>query len=325
MIRVAMLSKWHVHADGYAKQFMANPNSTVSAVWDTDLARGEAWAQELGCDFVADLDALLARDDIDAVAVCTETSLHPEVIAKCAKAKKHIFTEKVLAIDTADAEALAAEIKASGKEFLISYRRLTSADIRYMKKLVDDGVIGQITHMHVRDAHDGASSGWLPASFYDLPTCGGGAMMDLGAHPMYLCLHFLGEPSTVTSVFTESWGKGVDDNCVSVLEYENGAIAVSETGFISKASPFELELNGTLGTLYLNASLNGAILHTDAKGLHIITKGDIPAGLPLPVDLFVDCLVTGTPSPFTADDGVKLTRLMNAAYKSADLKETVVY
>lgn len=325
MLRVAMLSKWHVHAADYAKQFMNNPNSTVAAVWDTDLARGEAWAKELGCDFVADLDALLAREDIDAVAVNTETSLHPEVIIKCAKAKKHIFTEKVLAIEPADAQAIADAVKASDKEFLISYRRLTAGDIRYMKKLVDDGLIGKVTHMHVRDAHGGASAGWLPASFYDLPTCGGGAMMDLGAHPMYLALHFMGEPSTVTSVFTETWGKGVDDNCVSVLEYEDGSIAVAETGFVSNACPFTLELNGTLGTLYLNAAMGGVIFHSSKDGFRTIAKEEIPAGLPLPVDLFVECVTTGTPSPFTADDGVKLTRLMNAAYRSADLKETVVY
>lgn len=325
MIRVAMLSKWHVHAAGYAKQFSKNPNAEIVAVWDTDAARGSAWAEELGCDFIEDLDALLARSDIDAVAVNTETSLHPEVIIKCAKAKKHIFTEKVLAIDPADAEAMAEAIKSSGKEFLIAYRRLTAGDIRYMKKLVDDGVIGKITHMHVRDAHDGASSDWLPASFYDLPTCGGGAMMDLGAHPMYLTLYFMGEPSTVTSVFTESWGKGVDDNCVSVLEYEDGAIAVSETGFVSKASPFSLELNGTLGTMYLSSFTGGKIMITGENGIQVIEPDDIPAGLPLPIDLFIECLMTNTPSPFTADDGVKLTRLMNAAYRSADLKETVVY
>jgi len=324
MIRVAMLSKWHVHAAGYAKQFSENPNASVVAVWDTDIARGSEWANELGCEFIADLDALLAKEDIDAVCVCTETSIHPEIIMKCANAKKHIFTEKVLAIDPADAEALAEAIKASGKEFLISYRRLTAGDIRYMTKLVDDGAIGKLTHLRVRDAHNGASADWLPASFYDLPTCGGGAMIDLGAHPMYLSLYFMGEPETVSSVFTESWGKGVDDNCVSVLQYADGGIAVSETGFVSN-STFSLELNGTLGTLLLSSTMNGSIILSNKEGVRIITKEEIPAGLPLPVDLFVDCLVTGTPSPFTADDGIKLTKLMNAAYRSADLKETVLY
>ena len=71
--------------------------------------------------------------------------------------------------------------------------------------------------------------------------------------------------------------------------------------------------------------MGGVILHNSKDGLRTITKEEIPAGLPLPVDLFVECVTTGTPSPFTVDDGVKLTRLMNAAYRSADLKETVVY
>ena len=75
MIKVAMLSKWHVHAGGYANQLKNSGKVEITCVWDDDTARGEAWAKELGCDFVADLDALLARDDVEAVVCDTPTTL----------------------------------------------------------------------------------------------------------------------------------------------------------------------------------------------------------------------------------------------------------
>ena len=82
MIKVAMLSKWHVHASGYAGQLKNNGKAEITCVWDDDAARGEAWAKELGCEFVADLDALLARDDVEAVICDTPTTAHHDVLIK---------------------------------------------------------------------------------------------------------------------------------------------------------------------------------------------------------------------------------------------------
>ena len=96
MINVAMLSKWHVHAEGYAREINDSGKAKVVAVWDEDESRGSEWAGRLGADFIADLDAILARADIDAVVCCTPTTAHHDVLIKAAKAGKHIFTEKAL-------------------------------------------------------------------------------------------------------------------------------------------------------------------------------------------------------------------------------------
>ena len=175
---------------------------------------------------------------------------------------------KVLAITTADAKEIAASGRCRKVPFLISFRRRTDAVILEAKHLVESGAIGKVTHLRGTDAHDGVSSGWLPDSFFDKAQCGGGAMMDLGAHPMYLCLYFLGEPVSVSSVFTESGGTGVDDNCVSVLRYADGAIAVSETAFLSKhCPPFSLEINGTKGSICVGGALeDGVLLHYGMMG-----------------------------------------------------------
>ena len=102
MLRVAMLSKWHVHAEGYAKEFLETGKAEIAAVWDENPARGEEWAKSLGCDFEPELDALLARGDIDAVCCCTPTTMHKDVLIRAAKAGKHIFTEKTLACTVKD-------------------------------------------------------------------------------------------------------------------------------------------------------------------------------------------------------------------------------
>src|SRR5690242_12270573 len=76
MIRVAMLSFWHVHARDYLKQALEHPDTEIVAVWDEDPERGRAQAASLGVRFYEKLDELLAQPDIDAVIVDTPTNLH---------------------------------------------------------------------------------------------------------------------------------------------------------------------------------------------------------------------------------------------------------
>ena len=77
-----MISKWHVHAPGYAKFVQQQKDACITCVWDEDAARGKAWAEELGVDFEADYDALLRREDVDAILVCTPTNAHHDVMIK---------------------------------------------------------------------------------------------------------------------------------------------------------------------------------------------------------------------------------------------------
>ena len=325
MIRIALLSKWHVHSEGYGDQFASIPDVKVTVIWDEDPVRGKAWAEKMNCDFEPDLDTLLAREDVDAVSVGTATGMHRDVIIKAAKAGKAVFTEKVLSFTVKEANEIAEVIRQTGVPFQIALRRRTESRICMLKKLLDEGIIGKVTHLRVRDAHDGASSGWLPPTFFDISQCGGGAMMDLGAHPMYLCLYLLGEPETVTSVFTEMYGKGADDNCISVLKYADGAIATSETAFVSKRCPFSIEVNGTGGSILINDLFGNEIFINTGDGMRRISAEEIGPNRPEPVFLFAESLRENKPMKFPIEDAVALTRLMEAAYKSAETGEPVRY
>ena len=63
MLKIGMLSKWHVHAEGYAKAVERMENAEVAAVWDDNAERGQKWADELGCPYYRDLGDMLAVVD----------------------------------------------------------------------------------------------------------------------------------------------------------------------------------------------------------------------------------------------------------------------
>ena len=321
MINVALVGAWHVHAGEYAGRINRNPDSRITAVWDDDENRGKEWAERLGVKFYSDYSELLADASIDAIVVTTATNIHGDIIEAAANAGKHIYTEKVLAITNEDAERIAAAVKKNNVHFTISFPHEKESGMLFAKKLVDEGKLGRIVHAVYRNCHTGSIDNWLPPHFYNKEQCGGGAMMDLGAHPMYMLNWLLGTPKNVSSTFTEMSGRGVEDNATSVIEYENGAIGVSETGFMTWGDPRSLEISGTDGYVIIQDGA-GLKYHTRTSGGWIIP--DTGRDADHPIEYFINSIKNGTENTlYGIDEAVKLTKLMSAAYKSSETGKKV--
>ena len=313
-MKVAVVGAWHLHTKEYAEAIKNNPHTELACVWDSDRERGEAFAKEFGIPFSAELETIWSDPSIAGVQITTATCEHHDVLIAAAKAGKHIFTEKVLAFTNEEAKEIADAVRASGVKFTISYPHKTWPTLLGAKQLVESGKLGEITYARVRDAHNGSTGDWLPPHFYDASQTGGGAMIDLGAHPMYTLNWFMGEPKSVVSMFTQVTNRGVEDNAVSVIEFANGAIGVSETGFVTTGMPYVLEMSGTQGSLMVhNDILEYCCEETDNK---LVEKTDLPNALPLPVDSWIDAVVNGGEAPNGIDDAVALTKFMVGAYES---------
>ncbi len=321
MLKIAMVGAWHVHADGYAEEINNSGKAKVTCVWDNDTQRGKEFAKEFSCTFFEDYDELLSSD-IDAVAVCTSTDIHSEIITKAAKAKKHIFTEKVLALTNEDAYAIADAVKESGVKFVISYSHIPGNAVQSVKEIVSSGKLGTVTYARMRNTHSGSIDNWLPEHFYNLKECGGGAMIDLGAHPMYILAWLLGKPVSVSSVFTEITGHGVEDNAVSVLRFPGGAIGVSETGFVSRSDKNGIEVSGTDGFIRQTGNDVFVSLKSEDNSWKKIEIEE--RNMPSPLKYFIGILSGDEDKNlYNIDDAVLLTEIMEAAYKSHKEKREV--
>ncbi|WP_210469802.1 Gfo/Idh/MocA family protein [Sporosarcina sp. 6E9] len=315
MIKVALLSRWHVHADDYARDIKEINDLSIEMVWDEEVERGEGWANELNVPFEKDLQAVLSNPDIDAVVVNTPTNMHKEVIIAAAKHKKHIFTEKVLAFTVRDCEEIFAAVEEAGVELMVSLPRLTDNNFLYAEKSINEGWIGKLTMVRCRFAHNGGvapegqANGWLPARFYDKEQAGGGAMMDLGAHPIYLTNRLAGKAAGVYARLHKEGNTTVDDNSALLVDYESGALGIIETSFVSNGSPFQLEVYGTEGTLLISddkIQINSA--NVESKALT-----EVLPSLPMPMVQWVDSIKTGATPTITKEDVLKLTAINEAA------------
>ncbi|MGD6830805.1 Gfo/Idh/MocA family protein [Sutcliffiella halmapala] len=322
MIRVALLSKWHVHAAEYAEHAKKNEHVEITHVWDEKEERGREWANELGVEFVQDIEAIFNNPDIDAVIVDTPTSMHRDVIIRAAESGKHIFTEKVLAITVEDAKAILEAVEKHGVKLMVSLPRLTADYYLYAQRVVDEGLLGKLTTIRCRVAHNGAvpyensPHGWLPKHFYNMEECGGGAFIDLGAHPIYLTNRLGGQAVAVTARLQHTLGYEVDDNAVAIVEYVSGAMGILETGFVANGSPFQIQLYGTAGTLLIEDDKIRIFSNLMEEGWHEVK--DLPTPLVMPMDQWVEEIRTGETPSITHQDGFNLTLINHAARFSHD-------
>jgi len=321
-LKIATLSFWHVHAGDYSRQAQQHPGTELVAVWDDDAERGKAGAEQFGVEFTSDLDALLAREDIDGVVITTATNEHRDIMVKAAQAGKHVFTEKLLAPTVAEAEEIIAATDEAGVKLTVSLPRLAHGYTAAIREVIDSGKLGRLTYGRVRLSHDGAigrdgKEGWLPQRFFEPKTAIGGALTDLGCHPVYLTQLFLGAtPETVSATYRSVAGRGLEDNAVVLIGYADQKIGVIEAGFAS-GNPFTIDLFGTEGTLtYTDA---GNVLTVNGEQVPVPEHGKEPFAQ------WVDHINDGTRADDNIARAVELTRLVVAANVAAETDRVIAY
>lgn len=285
-MKIAVCGVWHVHAGDYTEK--AKLSADVIGVYDENPERRRDFAEKHGLREFESFERLLGSD-AEGVIVCSSTESHTAVITALSAAKKHIFTEKVLALTDSDCEKIADAVSKNEVNFVISLVQKYDGAMLTAKNIADSGELGKINYLRFRNCHSGSIANWLPAHFYSQKECGGGAMIDLGAHGMYITEWFLGLPVKASSVFTQSCDRqdvkeknkdGVEDNAVTVMGFKDGAIAVNETGFVSQHYPRILEIGGTEGRLILCGSkLTKITSATEGKAVDVQLLDSMPSPL----------------------------------------------
>ncbi|MDD9266557.1 Gfo/Idh/MocA family protein [Paenibacillus sp. GCM10023248] len=324
MIRVAMLSFWHVHAKDYARQAQMNPHTQIVAIWDEEPERGRQKAEEYGVTLYEDLHELLADPNIDAVIVCTPTAMHPEVMIAAAQAGKHIFTEKVVATTVRACNDILAAVRTAGVKLTVSLPRAYTGFADAILRAIREEELGTVTTVRIRLAHNGAlpteqhPNGALPAHFFNLAQCGGGALMDLGCHPMYLTRMFLGVPESISASFGYITQREVEDSAVAILRYPGGALGIVEAGFVNAYSQFDIEVQGTQGSMKYSRTDNTLFVRQSklaGEGWQTVTE--LRDDIPMPFEQWVSHIQHGTTASENLALALDLTRFMEAATISA--------
>lgn len=188
-----------VHALGYASlPFYYSPAPCRPKLVGVCTSRPETArkaAEEIGFEFATtDYRELLARDDIQLVDCCTPNDMHLEVVAAAARAGKHVYCEKPLAMNAEQAHRLVAAVGQAGvkNQVALQYRFIPA--VMRAKQLLDEGRLGRLFSVRACYLHAGYINPRRPLSWrMKKDAGGGGALLDLGSHVLDLVLHLAGE------------------------------------------------------------------------------------------------------------------------------------
>ena len=345
-IRVAFLGFWHSHAStnpdiqftglGVYGTVKCHPDIEVIAGWDFDHTRGEKECRRLGIPYMEDLDELLCRNDIDGVVVMCETVKHKEICIKAADYGKHIYVNKVLAPTIKEANEIVKEVKKQKVVMITMLSRLYEKWCIKIRDLIKEDAIGKLISLRIWHAHgivtdyyptDGM--GYLPDGhgFLQKEDGAGGCYVDM-CHPQYMTPFFTGGmPRSIYSRMSSVTGRGnVEDNAVSILDYENGPYVILEEGWACGPVTTEVEVQGT----------NGTIIYRDDRsdtryGCFAVRRGTEPEFKELelqqaedtPLDEWIRCIRKNVMPEENMERALDLSRLNEAAYLSAKLKMPV--
>lgn len=314
MKKVALCGAWHVHAVDYTKKTLETEGVELIGFYESDDGLAAAYSEKFPeVKRFGSFEELLSSD-AEGVIVCTSSDTHADYMVRIAEAKKHIFTEKVLALTEADCLRVKKAVEDNGVDFVISLVWKYDRNIRTVKKLVDDGKLGRVNYMRFRNTHGGSIMGWLPEHFFNAKECGGGAMIDLGAHGMYITDWFMGEPDAYSSAF-KVWDNNekninrLEDNAVTLMSYADGRIAVNETGFVSMTDPRTLEVSGDKG--FVRSTAGGEVLVSCVDNGKKMAPAEPEPSLPSPIEQFLSGNIL---EGCGMNEAIRLTRMMIGAY-----------
>ncbi|WP_456823926.1 Gfo/Idh/MocA family protein [Cellulomonas sp. P5_E12] len=277
MIGYAFMGIAHSQAWRNAPRFFDLPmHPDMAVVAGRSPEAVEAAAAKLGwASTETDWKALVARDDVDLVDICTPGDTHAEIAIAALEAGKHVLCEKPLANSVEEAEAMVRAAEASTGLAMVgfTYRRVPA--IQLARSLVADGRIGTVRHVRAQYLQDWIADPQAPLSWrLDKQKAGSGALGDIGAHIIDLAQFVTGESVTGVSAVLETFVKErpvadsfgglhgtasstqvgpvtVDDAAIFLGRMSGGGLATFEaTRFAwGRKNAIRLEINGSAGSL----------------------------------------------------------------------------
>ena len=261
------------HSNGYNRVANFFPDlvyiPVLKAVCSRNKDKVQAFADQWGYESIeTDWKKLIARDDIDAIDICTPNDTHAEISLAVAAAGKMILCEKPLSRNLAEGEKMVEAIEKAGAGGIplkttvwYNYRRLPAVSLA--KQIIDSGKLGKIYHYRANFLQDWTISADLPQGGeglwrMDVEAAGSGVTGDLLAHCIDTAMWLNGaitDVSAVTETFVKErmhqlTGKvqpvGIDDACIFHCHFENGSLGLFESTRYARGHKalYTFEING---------------------------------------------------------------------------------
>jgi predicted dehydrogenase len=314
-VAVAGLGHW---GPNLARNFAALPDAEL--VWCCDAAGAAAFP---GARFTTELDAVLADDSVEAVALATPVPTHAPLAIRVLEAGKHCFVEKPMAQSVADAEAVVEAAERFGRTLMVGHLLEYHPGVVKLKQLIDDGELGRVLYIY----GNRLNLGKLRADE--------NALWSLGAHDVSVLLRLANEEPYEVEARGESYMReGVEDVVFCFLRFPSGLSAHLHLSWLDPHKERRFTVVGaqrmaTFDDMALEGKITvydkGFDQQADSYGEYITRSGDIWSPRisnvePLRTEIqhFVDCVRSGATPISDGVAGLRVVRVLEGLQQSLD-------
>ncbi|HKV57740.1 MAG TPA: inositol 2-dehydrogenase [Ktedonobacteraceae bacterium] len=271
--------------------------------------------------FTQDYHAVLERPDIEAVLICSSTDAHARIIEEAARAGKHIFCEKPIALDLPSIDRALEAVKHAGVKLQVGFNRRFDANFIRVRQAIESGEIGQLYQFDIisRDPTP------PPIEYIRVS---GGIFLDMTIHDFDMIRFLMGSEVEQVFAFGEvmsnaAIGEAGDvDTAVVSLRLANGVLGtISNSRQAVYGYDQRLEVLGSAGAISVGNNYPNTAIISDGHSV----RRDLPQYFFLErynesfvaeMNAFISAILHDTPVPVTGYDGRAPVVVALAAQKS---------
>ena len=232
-MRFGLLGTGYWAAETHAAALVAAPGTELAAVWGRDPAKAATVADRYGIRSYDDVDELIAA--VDAVAIALPPQVQAPLAARAARAGKHLFLDKPLALTVAAADEVVAAVDATGVDSVVFFTsRFNPPAVDFLHKAVAtggwDGGRATLLGNVVGTPYD--ASPWRHQY---------GGLWDVGPHALSLLIPVLGRITGVSAAL------GPHQTATALLTHESGAVSTMTLSLASPVTTWDVSFYGTSG------------------------------------------------------------------------------
>lgn len=311
-----------------ARGVEACEDARIVAVSDPDEEAARSAAVEIGggqqqVETFTKLREMLVREDIPAVIVAAPNHLHAELTRTAAQAGKHVFCEKPMALNVADARAMIEACESAGVKLMIGQVLRYNAPYAWIIDLLRSGELGEPFGMQVTRIGGGWGRGRYAAHWRTKKELCGGPLFEVSAHEIDFMRQVLGEAETVYASLDNYVSPELDyeDFAHVVINFEEGPRGALLAGHCAKMGSYDGKIFCTEGTLFFDNKL-GRVTYAagDDEPVEVPyaeTREGYEPGVQREVREFVEAVLDDEPVAIPGTEGLRNTEIAQAAQISA--------
>lgn len=336
MIKTALLSYGMSGKVFHAPFIALHPGLELKGAWER--SKKLIASDYPGVTSYATMEDVLDARDIDLIVVNTPTYTHYDYAKRVLEAGKHAIVEKAFAGNAAEAEELKAIAQRKNLKLSVFQNRRWDSDFKTVKKVVDGGLVGEV--VEATFAFDRFNAVLSPKAHKETPSAGSGIVKDLSPHLIDQALYLFGMPERVfADVMITRPSSQVDDYFEILLYYKNLRVRLHSGYFVREPVPSYVVYGRKGSFLKTRADVQEAKLQAGEKPtkegwyepeteqgfLHSEVNGKVvkeevytmSGNYYAYYDGVYEAITHNKEMPVTADDGIKVMKIIDAVYLSS--------